>query len=197
MKSNNLKQLSLLSLVFLTVLTACQSDYTKLVNKEMNSGIVYDSILFGLKFGDSRNKFFERCMELNKKKLVSQGPNNNYVQYRLPNTKDENTLNTIDMLFYGKFDEKSNIKAMDLKFNYASWSPWNENQHAIALVPVIMDTILKWYPGNEFMEVTKKDETKVMVKVDGNRQITLFPEENTKDVSVLIEDLRIKIKNTK
>jgi len=58
MKSNNLKQLSLLLLLFLTVFTACQSDYTKLVNKEINSGIVYDSVLFGLKFGDSKELNF-------------------------------------------------------------------------------------------------------------------------------------------
>jgi len=197
MKSNNLKQLSLLLLLFLTVFTACQSDYTKLVNKEINSGIVYDSVLFGLKFGDSRIEFFERCMELNKKKLVSQGPNNNYVQYRLPINKNADVNGNIDMMFYAKFTEHDKIKAMDLKFNYASWSPWNENQHAKKLTPVVIDTILKWYPGNKFIEVVKKDETKVLVKVDGNRQITLFPEENTKDVSVLIEDLRIKMKNSK
>lgn len=197
MKSKFLKKIILTLTPVLILFTSCQSDYTKLVKKEMNTGIVHDSLLFGLQFGDSKSDFFKRCWELNKEKLVSQGPNNNYVQYRLPKTKGSNINNHIDMLFYAKFDKNNEISAMDLKFNYPGWAPWNEKQHAKELMPVIIDTILKWYPGNHFIEINKKDNSKVLVKVDGNRQITLFPDKNTKDVSVLIEDLRIKMANIK
>tara|TARA_R110000796_G_scaffold250788_4_gene380716 strand:- start:79493 stop:80092 length:600 start_codon:yes stop_codon:yes gene_type:complete len=198
MKSNFSSKLSILAFTIIIVLNSCQSKYTKLVKNEMKSGVVHDTIIFDLKFGDTKTTFFKRCWDLNKQKLVSQGPNNNYVQYLLPDKKDSTTrVNDINMLFYAKFDSKNKIEAMDFKFNYVSWAPWNEKQYATALLPIVTDTLMKWYPGNDFLEITKKDNQKMLVKVDGNRQITLYPDANTRDVSVLIEDLRIKIANKK
>ena len=60
---------------------------------------------------------------------------------------------------------------------------------ADALLPVVQDTLLKWYPGNPFMKM----ENGISVKVDGNRQIQI-KKESDRDVSVLIENLEYKYK---
>ncbi|WP_024479058.1 hypothetical protein [Cellulophaga baltica] len=197
MKSKYTNILFALLITSITTLTSCQSEYTKLVNKEMNTGIVYDSILLDLNFGDTKERFFNRCWELNKEKLVAQGPNNDYVKYAMPQKFEENSGKYLNMLFYAKFDNASTIKSFDLKFSYTGWAPWNKELYANELLPKICDTILKWYPGNKFINIDREGAPKLKVKVDGNRQITVFSEENTKDVSVLIEDLRIKMKNLK
>lgn len=197
MKSNKIYKNLLLLFLFLLMFSSCQSEYTKLVNKELNSGVTHDSIFLDLKFGDTKSDFYQKCWELNKQKLAAQGPNNNYVQYAMPQKIDSNSGNYVNMLFYAKFNTFNKITAMDFKYYYAGWAPWNEKHHANVLMPSITDSILKWYPGNDFIEVNKKDSLKVLVKVDGNRQISIYPDKNTRDVSVLIEDLRIKIANKK
>ena len=95
------------------------------------------------------------------------------------------------MLFYPKFSPENNIIAMDVTFTYVAWSPWNDNLKSEQLFPVIKDSLLKWYPGNDFINVKN-----VLVKVDGNRQIQLN-KSSDKDVSVVIEDLAYKYNNMK
>lgn len=91
------------------------------------------------------------------------------------------------MLFYARFDSSDKITAMDMKFSYSAWAPWNKELLADALLPVLKDTLLKWYPGNSFMKM----KNGISVKVDGNRQIQIKKESN-RDVSVLIENLEYK-----
>ncbi len=166
----------------------CESEYTKLVKSELSSGKKNDTILFNLNFGNTRKEFFAKCWELNKKELVTNGPANNYVQVLLEPKDSLESYKSIQMLFYGKFNSDDIMTAMDLKFSYEAWSPWNEDLQADKLLPVVQDTLLRWYPGNPFMKVKN-----VLVKVDGNRQIQL-KQESDKDVSVLIEDLEYKYK---
>ena len=163
----------------------------------MNSGVVHDTTIFNFKFGDSKAHFFKECWELNKQKKLSQGPNNNYVQSLLVNYKDKSTANNINMLFYPGFNEYDKIISMDLRFDYTGWAPWNKDLHSDKLLPAIKDTLLKWYPGNDFMEMQKKDSITLFVKVDGNRQITLYSEKDTRYVVALLEDLRIKLADKK
>ena len=49
------------------------------------------------------------------------------------------------------------------------------------------------YKGNDFISIDiKNTEFKAYVKIDGNRQILIYPV-NTKDVVVKIEDLNYKL----
>src|SRR4051812_29599909 len=61
--------------LFLIVLlaTACESSYTKLVKSELAKGVRQDSVLLGIKLGDTRNDFYGRCFDLNKEHLIAQG----------------------------------------------------------------------------------------------------------------------------
>ncbi|MCJ7465643.1 MAG: hypothetical protein MUO53_03000 [Maribacter sp.] len=178
-------------LLFL-MLFSCQSEYTKLVNLEAHKGLQQDSLLFGMSFGDTKKSFFDRCGELNKEKLVSQGPNNRSVQYLLSSKQDDENLTAINMLFYGNFDKNDTMVGMDLEFTYRAWSLWNKDYEAKKLLPVVKDSLMKWFHGNPFIPLKQEtSDTELFVKVDGNRQITAYAK-NNKDVAVRIEDLKLK-----
>ena len=88
---------------FLTLLLISCSvgSYSSLEESELNSGIRYDSLFLGVKFGMTSSDFYSHCWDLNKKKLVSQGPSNNTVRYMIPT---ESIGQNIEMLFYPVFN---------------------------------------------------------------------------------------------
>lgn len=176
-------------LLVLILFSACQSNYTKVVKRELNSGKNNNAIFHGLKFGQTQQEFFDTCWKLNKKGLATHGGNNQNVKMILYPQDSTKTAERIEMLFYPEFSSENTITAMNVKFSYLGWSLWNKNLESDDLLPVIKDSLLKWYPGNDFMKVND-----VLVKVDGNRQIQLTIESN-KDVAVLIEDLAYKYNN--
>lgn len=182
-------------LLLLILLVGCsESKYSKLVKTEMAKNIVNDSLLFEMKFGQTRQEFYDQCWKLNSQKIIKQGSNNNFVQYYLPQKEGDSSINSIKMLFYGIFDKEKIMRGMDMRFSYNAWSLWNESTHSDKLITVVKDTLQSWYPGNGFIEVTMKRSKKdIFVKIDGNRRIIIEPLINTKDVDVRIDDLRYTI----
>jgi len=179
-------------LIFLLVIgfISCQSDYTKLVKKEIASGKQNNNVFHGLEFGQTKKDFYRICWDLNKAGIATHGPSNSYVQTILEPKDSTAVKERIIMLFYAKFNPEDIITAIDVKFAYSAWAPWNKDLQSDKLFPVVQDSLLKWYPGNPFIK-TKND---AIVKVDGNRQIRI-KKETTKDVSVVIEDLSYRLKN--
>ncbi len=191
MKYNKLKILCSF-LLFSFLLLSCESEYTKTVNKEAQKGISKDSMVLGMSFGDTKQSFFDQCWKLNNKGLVTQGPNNRSVQYLLNSNKEDKNLTAIMMLFYGNFNENNIMTGMDMEFSYKSWAPWNDDMTSENLVPVLLDTLMNWFPGNKFITIeSDKLNKETHVKVDGNRQIVLYPKD-IKNVVVKIEDLKYK-----
>ena len=102
----NLKKLSrvkipllILAFGFLSI-TACQSDFTKLVKAEAATGEKYTDLIFNIKMGQTQKDFYTQCWELNKKGLISQGPGNQSVLYVIDSTSTFfPSDNKIDMLF--------------------------------------------------------------------------------------------------
>jgi hypothetical protein len=181
---------NIIALVFsIALLISCQSDYTKLVKKELASGIKHDTVLFDLSFGNTRKEFYQICWDLNKNGTATHGENNNYVKTILGLKDTLNKVKKIKLMFYARFSEKNMIRGLDMKFTYTAWAPWNKELTAEKLLPSVKDTLLKWYPGNPFLKL-KQD---ILVKVDGNRQIQLKIASD-REVSVLIEDLSHKYK---
>lgn len=179
-----------LILIFIVVLMSCQkSKVAGLVERELASGVIYDSIFLQFKFGDTREEFFAKGWEQNKKNLIAQGPENRNIQYIL--TPPDSTQSRILMLFFPEFDKHMKIKKMDLQFGYLAWAPWNRQYFSDSLLFAIQDTLLNWYGGNEFLLIPKKDEaTKdVWVKVDGNRLISLAIK-NDQRIEGYIKDLK-------
>jgi hypothetical protein len=149
-------------------------------------------MILGMSFGDTKQSFFDQCWQLNNKGLVTQGPNNQSVQYLLSSNDEDQNLTAINMLFYGDFNENNIMTGIDLEFSYKAWAPWNEDLTSKQLLPAIKDTLMNWFPGNTFIPVKSSNLNKeTHVKVDGNRQIVVYVKDR-KDVSVKIEDLKYK-----
>ena len=181
-------------LLFVLQISCKRSEYAELVKAETAKNIVNDSLVFGMKFGDTKQEFFDLCWKLNNQKIITHGPNNNFVQYDLPLKEGDSSIYATTMLFYGIFDEENIMRGMDMQFSYVAWSLWNNSLKADKLVPVVKDSLLAWFPGNDFIHVTpKKSDKEILVKVDGNRRIIIEPLKNDKDVDVRIDDLRFVI----
>lgn len=184
MKQKNKIVLSLFVLLF--AFSACKSDYEKMVQSEIASGIKYDSLFLGLKFGQTRKEFFDICWTLNKTIGLQPSGRGNMLGYVL--AKDSTDFNNIKMRFYPTFDDDDRINGMDMEFSYGSWSPWGEQYYADQLLPAILDTLEKWYGRNAFTKLTfDKSPEEIWVKVDGNRRMAIFQKDD--------EALEMKITN--
>ncbi len=182
----------LVPIAIITFFFSCSgSEYSQLVRREMAKGVIHDSLLFDLKFGQHKQDFFRSCWQLNQKGLVSQGPGSKSVKYELPIDADAPLATSITLLFFGDFNEENIMTGMDLEFYYNAWSLWNKSLQSDMLLPVVMDSLKKWYPGNDFIRVPlKNDSLEIYVKVDGNRRITIKPIDHEKTIKAKIDDLR-------
>ena len=177
--------------VCMLFLNCSGSEYSKLVQREIAKGVVYDSLLFDMKFGQKKQDFFRTCWKLNQDGIVTQGPGNESVKYTLPLKENASTESSITLLFFGDFNDEKIMTGMDLQFYYNAWSIWNKKMQSEQLMPVVIDSLKKWFPGNDFMKVPlDKKSQELFVKVDGNRRITVGPINDNKIVKAKIDDLR-------
>lgn len=176
------------SLFILAVLVSgcLQSDYTKLVKSELAKGIREDSLLLGIRLGNTREEFYGKCFDLNKKHLASQGEGLS-IQYLFTDSLFHKKPNLIRLLFVPSFDDKESLTNMDLKFSYPGWSPWHRHLQSDSLETKIVKLLMHWYGGNEFLSV-KIDSTQVPVKLDGNRRILVYIHD-AQNVVVRVQDI--------
>ena len=149
---------------------ACQTNpYLSLEKKELSSGVIYDSLFLGVKFGMTSKEFYSHCWDLNKKKLVSQGPSNNSVRYLIPT---ESKGQNIEMLFYPVFN-KDTVYEVNSTLSYTAWAPWNKGTSAEYLMKEIEGLLSGWYQ-TEFYEIQgPKNRSNLFATVNGNRRISL------------------------
>ncbi len=177
-------------LVFFLFLS-CQkeSNYSKILKRELESGKVYNDLIFDLKIGQTKEDYFNICYELNKKKLITSGGRELSPEYIMYPKKENKNSKKIKMSFFGIFDKNNIIKGLDLRFNYYTWSPWNKELHSNYLIEEIKDTLLLWFPGNNFFKLNlKKEKEFAYIKIDGNRRIRIY-KVDAKDVAAKIEDI--------
>jgi hypothetical protein len=170
-----------------SILTGCspRTRYENRVKHELANGVRYDSLFMGLYFGMAEKDYYMHCWNLNKKGIIRQGESNTTVLYEM---KDELKY-PADMNFYPKFIQ-GKIYEMPVRFTYKGWSPWNKTLSSDNLE---ID-VLKWYEkiyGKGFIKVKHPDRGTAFVKVDGNRRITIFIE-NELRVWAVFTDLTIK-----
>lgn len=175
------------------LLISCKSEYDRIVKKELASDVIYEDLFLGMKLGQTQKEFFAECWQLNSEGIVSQGPDNENVRYSMPKGEIPNESQNVDVLFYGIFDESKVMRGMRMKFFYVGWAPWNDELKSDVLVEKLKGYFTKTYKGNDFIDLDLGVEAiKGYVKVDGNRQILMYPVD-TKEVMVKIEDLRYKL----
>ncbi len=172
---------------------ACESEYSKAVKSELQTGVVYEDLVLGLKLGQTQKEFYDHCWQLNKQQLVSQGSGNKFAKHYMYLDSTAQNPQRVEMQFYGIFDEKKVMHGMHMIFSYVAWAPWHENTQSDILVQKLKEKYLREYSGNPFIEITIKDDIKAYAKIDGNREILVYSN-TAKDVTVKISDLRHKLK---
>lgn len=169
--------------------TACESEYSKTVKRELKTEVVHEDLILGLKLGQTQKEFYEHCWQLNKEQLISQGSGNQFAKHIMELDSAAENPEKVEMLFYGIFDTAKVIRGMHMKFSYLKWALWNEAYQSDVLVQELQKKYLKEYDGNPFIEITINEGVNAYVKVDGNREILIYPNTN-KDVTVKFRDLR-------
>ena len=136
-----MKSKSLVTFIFISLCISfysCTSEYTKAVEAGLKSGIRYDSLFLGMKIGQTRDDFYKTCWELNKQKLISEGPGNMTAKYIEPVDPATDSLKRKQILFYGIFDENNVMQGMQMTYSYYAWSSWNKDMHANELIKELL-----------------------------------------------------------
>ena len=174
-------------LAFMMMLAGCESDYTRLVKSELAKGIRKDSILLGIRFGNTRNEFHGKCYDLNRAHLIMPGPGGGTIEYNFTDSLFHRKPTAIKLLFVPAFDDHEILTNMDLHFSYPGWSPWNRDLYADSLEPKVEKLLMHWYGGNKFV-TANVGENKVPVKLDGNRRVLVY-RDDPQNVIVRIQDI--------
>jgi hypothetical protein len=162
-----------------------RAKYERRLKNELASGVRYDSLFLGLYFGMPEKDFYGHCWKLNQKGLIKQGESNTTAELEL---KDE-LKHLAVMDFYPKFNQ-SKISEMPVMFKYKGWAPWNKTLSSDNL----QNDVLKWYKkvyGDGFIEIKHPLHGTAYVKINGNRRITIF-KENELRVWAVFTDLTVK-----
>jgi hypothetical protein len=174
-------------LISILLVSGCtpKTKYDRMLKRELASGIRNDSLFMGLYFGMPEKEFYLHCWNLNQKGIIKQGENNVTVLYEL---KDQ-LKHLAVMDFYPKFNQ-GKIFEMPVRFLYKGWAPWNKELSSDKLE---ID-VLRWYEkiyGDGFIEVKHPKRGIAYVKVDGNRRITIFKEDDL-HVWAVFTDMLVK-----
>ncbi len=124
----------------------------------------------GLSLGMTEQEFYKHCYKLNRDSLVKQGSANMSVQYDI----NEELEYPATMNFYPKFHD-GEISEMPVRFIYNGWSPWTKELSASNLAK----DVKHWYEdiyGKGFVTVEHPMKGEAYIKVDGNRRITIYIE---------------------
>lgn len=148
-----------------------RAKYDRKLSSELASGIRYDSLFMGLYFGMPEKEFYLHCWNLNKKGIIKQGASNTTVEYFLK--KELKYPGKMD--FYPRFND-GKIFELPVRFVYTGWAPWNKKLSSEKL----QEDLLGWYEktyGKGFIKVDHPKRGSAYVKINGNRRITIFRED--------------------
>jgi hypothetical protein len=174
-------------LIFVCIISGCSSKarYERRLKQELASGVRYDSLFMGLYLGMPQKDFYAQCWKLNRQGLIKQGSGNRTVEYVLKNElKYPGTMNFYPNFVQGKISE------MPVRFAYKGWAPWNKKLYSDNLET----DILKWYKmvyGGGFISVKHPLKGTAYIKVNGNRRISIYKEDDL-HVWVVFTDMSVK-----
>jgi hypothetical protein len=160
--------------------------YESRLKHELARGVRCDSLFMGLYLGMSQKEFYEQCWKLNRKGLVKQGESNSTVLYSIKHELKYPA--TMD--FYPGF-KNGKIATMPVKFAYSGWAPWNKALSADNLE----EDVLRWYKkqyGRGFLQVKDPVKGTAWVRIDGNRRIAIYKENDDLHVWAVFTDLSVE-----
>jgi hypothetical protein len=185
MKTKILWLMPLLIAVYIISGCSPKAKYDRMLKHELASGVRYDSLFMGLYLGMPEKAFYTQCWALNMKGLIRQGTRNMTVEYKI--NKELNAPATMD--FYPEFIN-GKIYEMPVRIFYNGWAPWNKKLSSDSL----QIEVLKWYEaqyGTGFLEVKSPKRGSAFVKVNGNRQISIFKQDDI-HVWAVFTDMLVK-----
>ncbi len=161
-----------LSIMVALVVRGCSpgKTYERRLERELASGVRYDSLFMGLSLGMDEQDFYKNCYRLNRDSLVRQGSANLSVQYDI----NEELRYPATMNFYPRFHDGL-IFEMPVRFIYNGWAPWTKELSASNLAK----DVRHWYEdiyGKGFITVAHPMKGEAYIKIDGNRRITIYIE---------------------
>ncbi|MBA7528663.1 hypothetical protein ES705_20851 [subsurface metagenome] len=162
-----------------------RSKYERRLKHELASGVRYDSLFMGIYLGMPEQDFYTHCWMLNREGLIKQGTSNTTVEHVLR----EELKYPATMDFYPEFSQ-GRIVEMPVRFIYNGWAPWNKSLSSDSL----QSEVLKWYEnvyGNGFITVKHPRRGIAYTKIDGNRRITIFKEDDM-HVWAVFTDMSVK-----
>jgi len=173
-------------IVFTYAIYGCspRAKYERRLKHELASGLRYDSLFLGLYLGMPEKDFYMYCWKLNQQGIIRQGSNNTTVEYKMKNELKY----PANMNFYPSFVD-DRIAEMPVKFAYTGWAPWNQKLSSDSL----QIDILKWFEkkyGNRFMKIDHPMKGSAYIKMNGNRRITIF-RENDMNVWAVFSDMSV------
>jgi len=162
-----------------------RSKYERRLKQELASGVRYDSLFMGLYLGMPKQDFYTHCWILNREGLIKQSSNNTMVEYEV---KDELKY-PATMHYYPEFVQDK-IFEMPVRFLYNGWTPWNKKLSSDNLELEVLKLYEKIY-GEGFIKVKHSKHGMAYTKVDGNRRITIFKEDEL-HVWTVFTDMSVK-----
>lgn len=177
--------LLLLTALWCAVGCGQQSEYERLVERELASGAAHNTLFLGYELGMPRDSFYDHSWDLNRQGLVMQGPQNLTVQYEL----DDELPYSAKMFYYPDFYE-DRIYRMRVRFLYDGWAPWTRRLSSDSLQIDVINLFREWY-GDGFIEYDRTQEgfgeNVHYVKVDGNRRILVGRASDSEVVAVFTD----------
>lgn len=142
-----------------------------MVKREQARNIRVDSIFLGLKFGDSKKDFFDKCRKLNQAGVTEDGSGAGLNVQVLRKIDSTLTDAKVYMYFYPVFDAQYHITEMPVYYTYESFFPYAERYHSKVLMPQVLKLLAHDY--GKFIPVFKPGKDTIYVHIDANRRITV------------------------
>ena len=103
----NINRISII-IIFGMLIFGCknQSEYTKVLKRELENKNEFNDLIFDMKIGQSRQDYFDICYKLNQKKLIVSGQRSLNPELILESKDDAVKGSNIKMSFNGIFNEK-------------------------------------------------------------------------------------------
>ena len=155
--------------IVLITLIGCDSGrkYRRLVESQLQNGIVNDTLFHGIHFGMSYDEYYGHITKLGHQGKVTQGGDMS-VQCIIDAFDTE-----IRMNFVAEYVNDS-IQGMRVTYRYVNWAPWNRRTVDDRLWEDIV-TLFKDKYGSNFIRLeSDKSMRPALVWVLGNQRISLF-----------------------
>ena len=179
-----LYKLALFAILIGAVSCTSRAKYNKMIEDGLNSDQQFNDLFLGISLGMPDSAFRAHCFELNQQKQLFQGNKGLSVFYRINELKYPVNMNFYPNFFSGK------IFQLPVIFDYEGWAPWNKKFYSDSLQLDVLRLFEEWY-GPGFLEVRHSEKGSAFVKVDGNRQISIF-KVGDRFVKALFTDIKVE-----